>query len=56
MSQEELNEIEKRIYELRDLAILALKEKKYDKFANYYIELKDIEKKLNKVKKECEKC
>ena len=56
MSQEELKAIEKRIYELRDLCILEIQNRNFKKLKIYGMELKELEKKLKKAKKECEKC
>lgn len=56
MSQEELKAIEKRIYELRDLCILEIQNRNFKKLKIYGMELKDLEKRLKKAKKECEKC
>ena len=56
MSKEELKAIEKRIYELRDLCILAIQDRNFKKLKIYGIELKELEKKLRKTKKECEIC
>lgn len=56
MTKEELKAIEKRIYELQDLSILAVNKGEYDKFCIYIKEMREIEKKLRKAKKECEKC
>lgn len=55
MSKEELKAIEKRIYELRDLCILAIQDRNFKKLKLYGIELKELEKKLKKAKKESEK-
>lgn len=55
MSKEELKAIEKRIYELRDLCILAIQDRNFKKLKLYGIELKELEKKLRKAKKESEK-
>ena len=55
MSQEELKAIEKRIYELRDLCILAIQDKDFKKFKFYGMELKELKKRLEKAQKECEK-
>lgn len=55
MSKEELKAIEKRIYELRDLCILAIQDRNFKKLKIYGIELKELEKKLRKAKKESEK-
>ena len=56
MSQEELNEIEKRIYELRDLCILEIQNRNFKKLKIYGMKLTEIEEKLKKAKRECEKC
>lgn len=55
MSKEELKAIEKRIYELRDLCILAIQDRNFKKLKLYGIELKELGKKLRKAKKESEK-
>lgn len=55
MSKEELKAIEKRIYELRDLCILAIQDRNFKKLKIYGIELKELEKRLRKAKKESEK-
>lgn len=55
MSQEELKAIEKRIYELKDLSILAVNKGEYNKFCIYIKELRELEKRLKKAKKECDK-
>ena len=54
MSQEELKAIEKRIYELRDLCILEIQNRDFKKLKIYGIELKELEKRLKKAKKECD--
>ena len=55
MSKEELKAIEKRIYELRDLCILAIQDRDFRKLKIYGMELKELEKRLKKAKKECDK-
>ncbi len=55
MTKKELKAIEKRIYELRDLCILAIQDRNFKKLKLYGIELKELEKKLRKAKKESEK-
>lgn len=55
MSKEELKAIEKRIYELRDLCILAIQDRDFRKFKIYGMELKELKKRLEKAKKESEK-
>lgn len=55
MSKEELKAIEKRIYELQDLSILAIHKGEYNKFCIYIKELRELEKRLKKAKKESEK-
>ena len=56
MTKEELKAIEKRIYELRNLCILAIQDRNFKKLKFYGIELKELGKKLKKAQKECEKC
>lgn len=56
MTKEELKAIEKRIYELRDLCILAIQDRNFKKLKFYGMELKELEKRLKKAQKECEKC
>ena len=56
MTKEELKAIEKRIYELRDLCILAIQNRDFKKFKFYGMELKELKKRLEKAQKECEKC
>ena len=55
MSKEELKAIEKRIYELKDLCILAIQDRDFRKLKIYGMELKELEKRLKKAKKECDK-
>lgn len=52
----ELKKIQDRLYELRDLCILAIQDRNFKKLKLYGIELKELKKKLKKAKKECEKC
>ncbi len=54
MTQEELQKITNRIYELKNISEKALKEKNFEEVMKCAIELKKIEKKLKKSKKECE--
>lgn len=54
MTQEELQKIANRIYELKNISEKALKEKNFEEVMKCAIELKKIEKKLKKSKKECE--
>lgn len=54
MTQEELQKITNRIYELKNISDKALKEKNFEEVMKCAIELKKIEKKLKKSKKECE--
>lgn len=56
MSKEELKAIEKRIYELRDLCILSIQDRDFRKLKIYGMELKELEKRLKKAQKGCEKC
>ena len=56
MTQEELQKITNRIYELKNISEKALKEKNFEEVMKCAIELKKIEKKLKKSKKECEIC
>lgn len=53
MTKEELKAIEKRIYELRDLCILEIQNRNFKKLKIYGMELKELEKRLRKAKKEC---
>lgn len=54
MTQEELQKITNRIYELKNISEKALKEKNFEEVMKCAVELKKIEKKLKKSKKECE--
>lgn len=54
MTQEELQKITNRIYELKNISEKALKKKNFEEVMKCAIELKKIEKKLKKSKKECE--
>ena len=55
MSQEELNKIERRIYEIKDLCIIEIQNKNFKKLKIYGMELNDLKKRLKKAKKECKK-
>lgn len=55
MSQEELKKYENRLYELKDLSILAINNKDYNSLTKYSKEIKKIYNILKKAEKESKK-
>lgn len=55
MSKDELREIKKRIYYLRDLCILEIQNRNFKKLKIYGMELRELKKRLKKAQKECKK-